>query len=170
MVRHRFVETLWGCAAYVAGDRGLLAAFLPETDRRMIERRIARDFPGSRDDARLLPKLANAFRAYFAGRLVRFDVRLDLDGLTDFRRRVMECCRRIPRGRTASYQDLARAAGSPNASRAVGSTMAHNPLPLIVPCHRVVRSDGSVGGFSSPRGAEQKRRLLRLEGVTLDGL
>jgi len=168
MVRHRFVETLWGHAAYVAGDGGLLATFLPETDRRTLERRIARDYPDSREDAGLLPRLTDAFRAYFEGRLARFDVRLDLNGLTDFRRRVMECCRRIPRGRTASYQDLARAAGSPNASRAAGSTMARNPLPLIVPCHRVVRSDGSVGGFSSPRGVEQKRRLLRLEGVTLD--
>ncbi|MHC4067897.1 MAG: methylated-DNA--[protein]-cysteine S-methyltransferase, partial [Planctomycetota bacterium] len=66
---------------------------------------------------------------------------------------------------TAAYADLARAAGSPNAGRAVGSAMANNPLPLIVPCHRVVRSDGTIGGFSSPQGLVLKRRLLRLEGA-----
>ena len=66
---------------------------------------------------------------------------------------------------TASYADLAGAAGNPAAVRAAGGAMAHNPLPLVIPCHRVLRSDGSIGGFSSTEGVRQKRRLLALEGA-----
>lgn len=83
---------------------------------------------------------------------------------TRFRQRVYKHCRRIPRGKTASYAMLASRAGSPRAARAVGSAMANNPIPLIVPCHRVVRS-GGLGEFSAPGGQSMKRRLLALEGA-----
>ena len=104
---------------------------------------------------------------YFGGQSVTFDVTLDLTGVTEFRQSVLEACHRIPYGQMASYSDLAREVGQPLASRAVGSAMANNPLPLIVPCHRVVRRDGSLGGFSSPDGVSMKLRLLRLEGASI---
>ncbi|HUU82046.1 MAG TPA: methylated-DNA--[protein]-cysteine S-methyltransferase [Phycisphaerae bacterium] len=151
--------------AIVAGDQGVLATFLPVRSRARVESMLRKRFPDSRLSAALLPGVVRAFRSYFDGKPVRFEVRLDLGGVSEFRRRVLEACRRIPRGQTASYADLARAAGSANAMRAVGSTMANNPLPLIVPCHRVVRSDGTLGGFSSPEGVLLKRRLLELEGA-----
>jgi methylated-DNA-[protein]-cysteine S-methyltransferase len=165
MIRHRIFATCWGCCAVVAGDRGILATFLPQRSRPRIEALLRRQFPHSRHDPKLLPGLVRSFRAYFQGKPARFDARLDLTGVTEFRRRALEACRKIPRGRTAAYADLARAAGSPRAGRAVGSAMANNPLPLIVPCHRVVRSDGTLGGFSSPEGIRLKRRLLELERV-----
>ena len=102
------------------------------------------------------------------GQSVGFDCDLDLNGVTDFRRRVLEVCAKIPRGQTASYADLARAAGNARAVRAVGSAMANNPLPLLVPCHRVIRSDGSLGGFSSPDGLRLKQRMLSLEGASFE--
>ena len=91
------------------------------------------------------------------------DVPLDLNHFTPFRRRVYEACRRIPYGRTMTYAELAKKAGSPRAFRAVGSTMACNRLPLIVPCHRVVASGGKIGGFSAPDGISMKERLLLKE-------
>jgi methylated-DNA-[protein]-cysteine S-methyltransferase len=93
------------------------------------------------------------------------DVDVDLSHLRPFARRVAQRCRRIPRGSTMTYAQLAAACGSPGAARAVGNVMATNRYPLIVPCHRVVGSSGSLGGFSAPSGIELKRELLELEGA-----
>ena len=80
-----------------------------------------------------------------------------------FQRRVLNQCRRVPCGATISYARLAAKAGYPGAARAVGNCMAGNPIPLIVPCHRVVCSDGRLGAYSAPGGTAMKRRLLALE-------
>ena len=165
MIRHRVFETDWGFCAFVVSPRGLLATYLPDASRARVERMIRRDHPESRDDPTLLPKLVRSFESYFQGKPVRFDVRLDTEELPEFRRLVLQACRKIPRGTTATYADLARAAGRPKATRAAGSAMANNPLPLVIPCHRVLRSDGKIGGFSSPQGVRQKTRLLQLEGA-----
>ncbi len=93
----------------------------------------------------------------------RTDVALDLSQATPFQRRVMEAVRGIRQGEVRPYSWVAREAGSPGAVRAVGNTMAKNPIPLLVPCHRVVRNDGSTGSYGF--GAEKKVRLLELEGV-----
>ena len=91
-------------------------------------------------------------------------VPLDLSRTTPFQRRVLETVRGIPRGEVRPYVWVAREAGSPGASRAVGNIMANNPIPLLVPCHRVVRNDGHTGSYAF--GAEEKVRLLELEGVS----
>jgi methylated-DNA-[protein]-cysteine S-methyltransferase len=91
------------------------------------------------------------------------DVPLELDRLGPFTRRVVELCRAVPPGRTASYAELAIQAGSPGAARAVGNAMATNRFPLIVPCHRVVCARGHLGGYSAPQGLAMKRRLLAAE-------
>lgn len=88
---------------------------------------------------------------------------------TSFRDDVTRACRRVPYGQASCYSELARWAGSPKAARAVGMVMARNPYPIIVPCHRILRSDGSIGGFSSPHGIQFKRRLLQLEGAPAIG-
>ena len=103
-------------------------------------------------------------KAYAAGEDVDFsDVAVDERHLTDFGRRVVAACRRIPRGKTRSYGELAAACDSPGAARAVGQVMARNRYPLIVPCHRVLAAGGLLGGFSAPQGLAMKRRLLELE-------
>ena len=91
------------------------------------------------------------------------DVRVDLGPLTEFQHRVITACRRIPCGATSSYGELATAAGYPCAARAVGSVMAKNRVPLIIPCHRVLASAGKLGGYSSRHGLAMKSRLLELE-------
>ena len=112
------------------------------------------------DDARTR-KLAEEIARTLAGEKAR--VPLDLSETTPFQRRVLEVVGGIPRGEVRPYLWVAREAGSPGASRAVGTVMANNPVPLLVPCHRVVRNDGTTGSYAF--GAEQKVRLLAMEGV-----
>lgn len=100
--------------------------------------------------------------AYFKGRLKTFDIPLKLKG-TDFQRRVWQYLGRIPYGEVVSYQQVAEAASSQAASQAAGQAVGANPVPLIIPCHRVIRKDGSIGGFGS--GLDFKRYFLKIEGV-----
>jgi methylated-DNA-[protein]-cysteine S-methyltransferase len=108
-----------------------------------------------------LDAAARQLAEYFTGRRTVFDLPLDLRLATGFRRAVLDHLPRIAYGRTESYAQVATAAGSPKAVRAVGTACARNPLPLVVPCHRVVRSDGSYGEYAG--GADVKRTLLRME-------
>jgi len=110
--------------------------------------------------ARLAPA-ARQLEEYFSGHRTAFDLPLDLRLSGGFRRDVLTRLREVAYGTTASYASLAAAAGSPRAVRAVGTACATNPLPVVVPCHRVVRSDGALGGYVG--GAEAKRTLLTLE-------
>ncbi len=108
--------------------------------------------------------LVERLQDFAAGRPVDFcDVPIDMDHLAPFQRQVVRHCRAIPYGSTRSYGELAARAGSPRAARAVGSTMAQNRFGLIVPCHRVINSNGSPGSYGGPNGVQTKRRLLALE-------
>jgi len=113
-------------------------------------------------------ELASRLQSYAAGNEERFDdVNLDLTHLSAFQNRVVRACRRIGRGRVRTYGELAAVSGSPRAARAVGSVMARNRYPIIVPCHRVVGSAGSLGGFSARDGINMKRRMLEMEGAAV---
>jgi methylated-DNA-[protein]-cysteine S-methyltransferase len=110
------------------------------------------------------PDLVARLRAFASGQSVDFrDITLELSHLTPFQKRVVGQCRKIGYGRTRSYGELAELVGSPRAARAVGSTMAVNRFPIIVPCHRVINSDGSPGNYSALDGPRTKVRLLALE-------
>ena len=108
--------------------------------------------------------LIERVQAYASGAHEEFlDVEVDLGSMTGFRRRVLECARRVPFGTTVTYGQLAAQAGFPGAARAVGRCMASNPIPLVIPCHRVVAADGSLCGFSAFGGVRTKQLLLRME-------
>lgn len=118
------------------------------------------DVPGFVTDA------IRRIRSHLAGTPEDFkDLPVDLQDTTPFRRRVLEAARGIPTGETRTYGELARAVGSPGAARAVGQAMATNPMPVVIPCHRILAAGSSMGGFSAPGGVETKRRLLRIEGA-----
>jgi methylated-DNA-[protein]-cysteine S-methyltransferase len=102
---------------------------------------------------------------YFEGRRREFDIALDWALTTGFRRRVLQQCARIPFGATSTYKEMAIAAGSPRAFRAAGGALGSNPIPIVVPCHRVLASGGGLGGYTG--GLERKRRLLSIEAPTL---
>ncbi len=105
--------------------------------------------------------LADALRAYLGGRPLDWEGSLDLRGVTDFQRAVFEAVREIPFGEIRTYGDIAREIGRPGAVRAVGNALHRNPFPLVVPCHRVLREGGGLGGFAC--GPAMKRRLLAVE-------
>ena len=110
------------------------------------------------------PPLVGRLEGYTLGEPVDFgDVRVDLSRMSDFRKRIVRACRRVPYGSTWTYGELAARAGYPGSARAVGNCMARNRVPLVVPCHRVLASGGRLGGFSAPGGLAMKRRLLELE-------
>ena len=105
--------------------------------------------------------VARQLDEYFSGRRHDFDVAVDLQLAHGFRRTVLSHLREIPYGSTESYATVARASGNPSAARAAGSACSHNPIPVVVPCHRVVRSDGTIGQYRG--GVEAKRALLAME-------
>ena len=161
-MRYTVFDTVWGAFGFVTRGKCLVATFLPQAEGRL-RREIQAAWPDAVEAANELPRLRKQVVDYFRGRRTAFTVGIDWLDMPVFRRAVLMQCRRISYGTTVSYRDLARAAGHPRAMRAVGGAMAHNPVPLVVPCHRVLRSDGSLGGFSSPGGTKVKERLLRLE-------
>ena len=115
--------------------------------------------------AEKLTRVADQLQDYLVGKRRAFDTPLDLRLTTPFQRRVLLAALKIPRGHTATYMDIARRIGQPRAARAVGQALGHNPIPIVIPCHRVLASDGSLGGYSGGRGIETKAHLLQLEGA-----
>jgi O-6-methylguanine DNA methyltransferase len=136
----------------VAGDCGL----------RAIDFRSQPPAKGERNDAnQVTVEAARQLRAYFAGQLRRFDLPLDMQG-TPFQLRVWHELERIPYGETRSYRQIAEAVGAPRAVRAVGAANGANPIPIVVPCHRVIGANGKLVGYGG--GLPLKKRLLELEG------
>jgi methylated-DNA-[protein]-cysteine S-methyltransferase len=159
------IRTRLGWVAAAAQNGRVIAVSLSGSSREAAARGlgIEADF---RQPGALLRQLAEDLRRYFAGERVDFDrYKVDLVKHPRFLRRALMAARRIPRGQVRSYSSLAAAAGNPRAARAAGQAMARNPVPIIIPCHRVIASDGSLGGFGG--GLEMKRALLELEGVRL---
>jgi methylated-DNA-[protein]-cysteine S-methyltransferase len=116
-------------------------------------------------DRAVIERAARQLREYFGGRRHRFDLPLDFSGVSPFTRRVLEATAEVPFGRLDTYRAIASRVGKPSATRAVGNALGRNPIPVIVPCHRIIRSDSSLGGYTG--GLHIKQRLLAIEGVAL---
>ena len=141
---------------------------LPEATAEQTEVRIARS-SDSRQASVLPPQIADLIekvRLHLRGNTQDFrDVPIDLENLPPFFRRVYEVALEIPPGQTRTYGEIAKAIGQPAAAQEVGQALSKNPIPLIVPCHRVLAADGKLGGFSAPGGRDTKTKLLALEGA-----
>jgi methylated-DNA-[protein]-cysteine S-methyltransferase len=145
-----------------ATDQGLVrVAYAREDHDRVLAKLAERISPRILHAPARLDRFAREIEEYFAGARTLFDVPLDFRLSTGFRREVLTHLSEIGYGKTASYASVAQAVGNPKAVRAVGTACATNPLPVVVPCHRVVRSDGAVGGYAG--GPVAKTTLLRLE-------
>lgn len=161
-IAYRTIDTPVGVLLLAATERGIVrVAFESEGHDAVLAVLADKLSPRILKSPRRLDAPATELDEYFAGRRTAFDLPLDLSLSKGFRRDVLEHLRNIGYGHTESYSEVALAAGNPRAVRAVGSACATNPLPVVVPCHRVLRSDGSLGGYLG--GLEAKRTLLALE-------
>jgi methylated-DNA-[protein]-cysteine S-methyltransferase len=168
-IKYTIFKTKWGYFGLAATDNGLLRTCLPLAERKKVESQLLRYFPSAQYDKDLFKTAQKQITAYFEGDCINFrDIPVVLDGLGLFARRVLTACRDIEFGRTLSYGRLAEMAGNSAAARAVGGVLAKNPLPLIIPCHRVIRTNGSLGGFSATGGIRTKAKLIDLEKQGLD--
>ncbi len=160
-------ETQFGWMGLLSSEIGLLRASLPEESAEVSAMRLGIEGGQEARAPERFAQLRDRLLSYFEGADVGFrDVVLDLGGAPAFHRKAWDACRAIPRGETRTYKWLAKMAGSPNAPRAAGQTMARNRVPIIVPCHRVIGSDGSMRGFGSGDSRiDLKLRLLELEGA-----
>ncbi|GIU97456.1 MAG: methylated-DNA--protein-cysteine methyltransferase [Actinomycetota bacterium] len=148
--------------------RGLARVAFPEEPRDEICSALAAHIaPEIDEDPAATEDVRIQLEAYFAGRRRRFELAVDRRLVEGLAREVVRATARIPFGRTATYGELARRIGRPRSARAVGTALGRNPIPIVIPCHRVVRADGALGGYAG--GAERKRFLLALEQASPDG-
>jgi O-6-methylguanine DNA methyltransferase len=173
--------TKWGFFGLAATENGLLKTCLPLKRRSAVEKemvKVGRMGIGCSHQSSLkgwyyeepsfpkwLKPLEEGIKAYFEGTYSNIftEIPVDLSAVNPFSRAVLTACRQIPCGQTVTYAQLAKMADKPKAIRAVATAVANNPIPLIIPCHRVIRTDGSLGGFSAPGGIKCKQKLLDLE-------
>jgi methylated-DNA-[protein]-cysteine S-methyltransferase len=170
MLGFALFETVLGTAAVVWRDDVIVGVELPHGQPARTRSRVLRYHPAAAE-ARPPPAVARAIRrmtAVLQGEPDDLrDVEVDLSGLAPFQRLVYEFVRTIPPGEAMTYGQVAEAVGAPGGAQAVGQAMGHNPVPIVVPCHRVVAAGGRLGGFSAAGGAATKRRMLTIEGADL---
>jgi methylated-DNA-[protein]-cysteine S-methyltransferase len=165
-VAYDLAETPVGTLLVAASDRGLCRiSFDPEPEREA--ERLARVF-GARvlRASRPLEDVRRQLDEYFDEKRTDFDLAVDLSPAADFTRQVLTRLAKVPHGQLTTYGALAKAAGRPQAARAVGTVMNRNPIPIVLPCHRVVGANGDLVGYGG--GLDRKRLLLTLEGALLD--
>ena len=159
-----FADSPFGRLLLVMSGRGLVRVGYPDRDvDTELEELAASISPRILESTRSTDRVRGELDQYFGGKLRRFTVPVDLSVAQGFRRRVLEATARIPFGSVSTYREVAEKAGSPRATRAAGNALGSNPIPIVVPCHRVVRSGGGLGGYTG--GLDRKVKLLTIEGV-----
>ena len=153
MIRYRTIDSPIGLLT-LAGRGSVL------TNLRMVDQTYEPSRAGWSPDPRSFDDAVGQLTAYFAGELTDFDIELDLRG-TEFQQRVWKALLTIPYGETRSYGEIAEQIGAPGSARAVGWANGHNPIAIVIPCHRVIGASGSLTGYGG--GLDRKRRLLELE-------
>ena len=167
-------ETALGFVGIAWSESGLTRLCLSQRDRAAVERRLAAGLadalrppiPQSGRRSTLGRDLIDAIKAYAAGKRIDYSaVPVDLAGVDDFRRAIYAAAQRLKFGETTTYGELAVSAGYPGLARETGQALGSNPVPLVIPCHRILAAGGKIGGFSAPGGSSTKVKMLALEGV-----
>lgn len=166
-LRYTSFKTDLGWVGMLVSSAGILKLTLPQATEKAALAELELEHDAVRMSFERFDETVSRVREYFRGKPVDFSDQLDLSSGTEFQRKVWSSCRGIPYGQTRSYGWIAGQIGKPGASRAVGNALGKNPIPIIIPCHRVLAADGGIGGFSG--GLSVKRRLLRLEGIKVTG-
>jgi len=172
--RYTLFATAIGGIGIVWGERGVIGVQLPEGNDAATLARVERQHPQAEAETAAPPpdvqRAIDGIVALVAGRPADLrDVAVDLAATPEFDQRVYEVARGIAPGDTTTYGEIAARLGEPRAAREVGQALGHNPVPLIVPCHRVLAAGGKLGGFSARGGVTTKLRLLGIEGATPNG-
>jgi methylated-DNA-[protein]-cysteine S-methyltransferase len=163
-VSYAQTDSPFGPLLIAATERGLVRVAFPEEDVEAVLERLARRLsPRVLQAEARLEGIRRELDQYFCGRRHRFELSLDWSLVGPFARRVLGVTAEIPYGGVLSYREVAAEAGSPRGSRAAGNALGSNPIPIVIPCHRVLRSGGALGGYGG--GLERKRWLLELEGA-----
>lgn len=165
MRRAMIFNSPWGWMGIAESSKGIQAIVLPKRSKRAVESdlRAQSKEPLQQEESAQLEAARDQLLDYLAGRRNTFDVPIDLSQGTSFQRQVWRTLQRVPFGKLRSYQWIAARVGGRHYARAVGNAVGANPLPIVVPCHRIVAHDASLGGFSG--GLSMKRKLLLLEGT-----
>jgi methylated-DNA-[protein]-cysteine S-methyltransferase len=161
-------DTAIGACALAWGPRGVAAVALPEADERALRRRIARAVPGAREapaPAEIQRAIDDIVALLEGEPRDLSSIELDMERVPEFNRRVYTVARTVPPGETITYGEIAERIGERGAAQAVGQALGRNPLPIVVPCHRVLAAGGRLGGFSARGGVATKRRMLAIEGA-----
>jgi len=157
-------KTRWGYFGLCCSEIGLYRTCLPSATKEQAEKVLLSGLDNPVFKKSLLSDLQDKIAAYYKGDCIDFSqTAIDFSGYTPFSKQILQACMKIRYGETKTYKELAHLASSPNTARAVGMVMSRNRIPLIIPCHRVIGSDGSLHGFSAPGGIATKKRMLTLE-------
>lgn len=172
--RHYVFDTAIGPCGVAWNEHGLVGVQLHDANRDLTEHRLAAKATsaGAAEPPAWVAALIADLKRYFAGEPVDFSkVAIDFSAVDPFRRKLYEAMRTLAWGETTTYGELARRLGSTGweGAREVGEAMGRNPVPVVIPCHRVLAAGGKIGGFTAPGGVKSKAKLLALEGVHLDG-
>lgn len=151
-------RTQWGWGAILWSPKGLKEVFLPKPFKEEVLQELPKGIHIAEDPSQPVLK---QFIEYFAGQRQSFEIQMDLDGMSEFQKKVYEQTVRIPYGETRSYQSLAQSVGTKQEARAVARALSQNPIPIVIPCHRVIQKNGKLGGFSG--GVTWKSVLLDIE-------
>jgi len=158
---YALIDTALGWVGFAGSPLGLHRVILPQSSSERVVELLGIRTTNLERDISVFGDLPEQLRAYLGGQKVSFDDKVDFVGTTGFHQAVWEATRSIPYGERRSYAWVARQVGRPDAARAVGQAMARNPVPLVVPCHRVIASGRGLGGYGG--GLEMKRQLLEME-------
>jgi len=167
-MKYTIFKTNWGYFGIAGNKSGLVGTCLPTTKER-VKSLLLKDLKAAEYDKTFFSELAEQITAYFEGSYVDFsrDIPAAPGDFSEFGMAVLNACRDIRFGETISYEQLADKIGRGGAVRAVGGVLARNPLPLIIPCHRVICSNGGLGGFSAFGGVTVKKKMLELEKTSI---
>ncbi|MBW8040859.1 MAG: methylated-DNA--[protein]-cysteine S-methyltransferase [Planctomycetes bacterium] len=163
-IKYVIFKTKWGYFGLGGTEYALCRTQLPGAKHEKIKSLLLKNLPAAQFDKNFCRPLQEQITAYFEGACIDFsNIPVALGGSSSFFNSVLNACRDIGFGRTISYSGLAEKTGRHAAARAVGSALAKNPMPLIIPCHRIICSDGKIGGFSAIGGRDLKAKLLKHE-------
>jgi len=163
VISYAIFDSSLGNILFVSRDNALIRLIITHDDPSIIKNRFLMEEPDGIEHVKPFLNIARQLDLYIKGEKIEFHVPVDLSDLPQWTRKVLMEVKKIPYGKVKTYNWIAKKLGYKNGARAVGQALKINPIPIIIPCHRVIRQDGSIGGFSL--GVQLKKRLLSMEGM-----